>query len=172
MPAFLSDAQFEKVAQQSTKPIYVIEWYHAGTAEYLSASSTVVYNGISYVGGSIRLDDIAMGETARISAHASTERIKESIDGSWRGGRTCRIYGIPALPGDSGVYALEDGILLLDGVIDSSSTNGKNVTVSVVHKFIAASYTPRLNCSELSARIPPAGTVLTWEGDRYILVQK
>jgi len=172
MPSFLTGAQFTKVAAESTKPIYVMEWYHSGLPEYLSASGDVVFNGVNYAGGYFNLDEIAIGETAKISAHASLDRIKESIDGSWRGGRTCRIYGIPALPGDSGVYALEDGILLLDGVIDSSSTNGKRVTVSIIHKFMAASYTPRLNCSELSAFIPPAGTVLSWQGGRYVLVQK
>jgi len=79
---------------------------------------------------------------------------------------------VPSLPEDSTVYSAVEGILVLDGIIDNSQISGDRVKIQALHKFSAARYTPRLNCSELSKVIPTAGAVFSWQNGKYILVSK
>jgi hypothetical protein len=172
MPRILTGDQFTNVTATSTRPIYLVQLQFASVVEYLSSSGEILFDDITYEAGGIDVQSIAGSTAAQLSLFATTDRIAQTIGGSWRGERTCKIYGIPALPESGTDYDMVDALLLIDGYIDSARVSGDRVTVSVVHKHTSSSYTPRLNCSELSAYTPRAGTVFTWEGGTYTLVSK
>jgi hypothetical protein len=140
--------------------------------EYLSSSGNVTLDGIPYVEGGITVESIEDSRRASLSMLATPERLAECIAGTWRGAKVCKIYAVPATPDSAGAYVTADAILAIDGVIDDSQLRGLKIAIRALHKFAAARYTPRLNCSELSAVIPPAGSALSWQGYRYVLVSK
>jgi len=168
----LTDAQFDNVSATSTRPVYVVQIQHGSAVEYLSTSGTVYLDGVPYTAGGIALESIQDSRKASLSLLATPERIAECISGTWRGEKVCKVYGIPATPDGSVNYVMADAILLLDGIIDDSKLSGLKIAINALHKYSATRYTPRLNCSELSNYIPPAGSVFTWQGGRYVLVSK
>lgn len=168
----LTTTQETNVRANSTRPIYLVQLAHSGVVEYLSASGAITFDGILYAGGGVEVNSINGEVSVDLSLHASIERIHESFNGTWRNEKLCRVYGIPASVTDENIFDLDAGIELLDGFIDSSSYRvGDKVRVRGVQKTIDRSFTPRLNCSELSLHLPPEGTVFSWEGDQYTLVR-
>jgi hypothetical protein len=168
----LTLAQFTNSSADSTRPVYLVQLQHSGTIEYLSSSGEVTLDGIDYRAGIVTVTSIENNRSATVTIPATIQRTLECSSGSWRGYKLCKIYGVPAMPGDSAAYVSADAILLLDGVIDDSRLSNMTVTVRAIHKYAAAVYTPRLNCSELSPHIAPAGSLFTWEGTGYVLVSK
>jgi len=172
MAKTLSDTQFTNVSESSTRPVYLVQIQHGSAVEYLSSSGSVVLDGVPYTEGGIAVESIEDNRRAALSLHATPERITECIDGTWRGEKTCKVYGIPDVPETTSVYDLTDAILLLDGVIDNSQLSGLSIAIRAIHKYATTRYTPRLNCSELSEYIPSAGSVFAWQSGKYVLVSK
>lgn len=169
MSVGITTTQLANTSLTSTRPIRVIRWEHAGYLELLSESGAVEFNGELFGAGglsSLSMDD---GRSATITMPGTRTRIAESINGRWRNGKICQIYAIPALPADAGVYDLEDGVLLLDGIIDSSEYSGGNLTIRAVHKHLRGNLTPRLTFNAYSQYLPSPGTLLDYDGETYML---
>lgn len=162
MGRFESSAQVANVEAEVTRPIYVLAWEHSGTEELLSASGDITLDGKNYAGGFIRKDGISITEGigATISVFASAARVMEVQNGTWREG-FCKLYYIPASPGDSSTFDLSDAVLVLDGVIDSSRYSSGRVTVKAIHSNFDGNYSPRHLVSSVSNHIPPTGTVIS-----------
>jgi hypothetical protein len=153
----------------STQPIYVVQLAHSGDIENLSVAGDITYDGTDYAAGGVVIEKIQAESRATLRLFATMDRINESVGGTWRNKKVCRIYAIPGDPDAEPIYAADEGVLVLDGYIDVSSYRGDWVTIEATQKTLRETYTPRLNCSELSIHVPPVGTSFTWEGETYVL---
>ena len=172
MARTLTDAHFNNTSAVVTRPIFVVQLQHSGAVEYLSSSGDITFDNVSYAAGGVEVDSISDNYSATLTLHATNARIQECVNGSWRGNKLCRLYGIPASPADDNYFNLDDGLLLLDGIINDSRVSGRSIKIQGIHKYSSASYTPRLNCSETSNLIPAAGSVFSWQNGSYVLVSK
>lgn len=168
----LSVDQFNNVSANSTRPIYLVQLQYAATIEYLSTSGPIKFDGVDYVAGGVDVENIASGQRVSLSLFASASRVAETVSGTWRGAKLCKVFAIPAAPASEPIYTLDQGIPAIDGYIDTARVSGNKISVVAIHKHYANAYTPRLNCSELSIYTPPAGSVFTWQGGSYTLASK
>ena len=169
MSVGITTTQWSNTGEVSTRPVRVVRWEHSGSLELLSESGDIEFNGELFGAGGILSLSVDDGRRATITLNGTTARIAESVAGRWRTGKICQVYAIPALPEDAGVYDLEDGLLLLDGIIDGSDYSGGVVTVRVVHKHLRGNLTPRQTFNLYSEYIPNAGALVEWEGESYML---
>jgi len=165
----LTAEQWTNTREVSTRPIRLIEWQHAGYTETLSESGNVEYDGALYTAGGIFSVTVDDGRSAVITLPATNERIAETIGGRWRGGKICKIIAIPGMPDDELIYTAEQGIVVLDGIIDGSEYSGGLLSVRVIHKYVSGKQTPRQTFNAFSAILPPAGSLVIWEGETFML---
>ena len=98
MPRTLSSDQLSNVQQAVTRPVYLVDWEHAGTQELIACTSgDVVYDGMTFSAADLRVVSIDGGRTATLSMPASATRNTEVQNGTWRMG-ACTIYLVPAPP--------------------------------------------------------------------------
>lgn len=169
MPRHITTAQFNNLREVATRPINLIRWELSGSLELLSTSGQVTFDDEVYSAGGVDLVSIEDSVRAVLSVPADADRVAQTLGGTWRNGRICQIYAIPAMPGDSGEYTTDDGLLILDGIINRPSLQSGRVVVEVVHKFMNGRLTPRATFNEITNHIPAAGTTLTWEGETFTL---
>jgi hypothetical protein len=172
MTVGLTTTQWTNTREASTRPIRVIRWEHAGYLELISESGAIEFNGELFGAGGVASITVDDGQRATITVSASTARIAESINGRWRNGKICQIYTVPGLPSDDDVYTLAEGVLVLDGIIDSSDYSSGVVSVSVVHKDLFGNLTPRQTFNAYSEYLPNSGAIVEWEGEKYLLKSK
>jgi len=162
-------AQFDNLRGVATRPITLVRWEYSGALELISLSGdNIEFDGEIYLSSGLDLVSIDGSNSAVLSLVVSDDRIAQAVSGSWRNGKICQIYEIPALPDDDEfVYDAADGILKLDGIIDSSPyTNGK-ITVNILHKYLAGKFTPRYRVNDFTASIPSAGSFLKVGSNKY-----
>ena len=166
----LTSTQQANVEAGATRPIYLVEWKHSGTTEYLSCSGDVSYGDGSpiqtYTAGGITIAGLEDSKTATLILPATAARVTEIQNNTWRRGH-CKITAILAAPGDSPVYAAADGLLVLDGLIESSSFSGESITVIAKSKYYTGALLPRFTYDDVVTSAPAVGTVSTWEGENY-----
>lgn len=167
MPKTYTDTQLTNVEAMATKPVQVVMWGHSGVEELLSCSGDIVFDGQAYVPG-IEIVNIQDSRTATLKVPGDTDRVGEVQNGTYRG-QACKIYAIPASPGDGGIYLLSEAVLQIDGIIDKSVYRAGTVTVTVIHKNLTGNLTPRHLMDAVANHIPPAGTQILWESDRLVL---
>lgn len=165
----INTTQWTNTGEVSTRPVRVMRWEHSGSLELLSESGDIQFNGELFGEGGISSIAVDDGRRATITLPGTTTRIAESVAGRWRNGKICQIYAVPGLPGDTGVYTLAEGILLLDGIIDASDYSGGVVSVRVMHKHLRGNLTPRQTFNLYSEYIPGPGSLVEWEGETYML---
>lgn len=156
------------ILPSSTRPIYLVEINFSGTAEYLSCSGAVTYDGQAYAAGGCSVESMKNQETARLSFPATAERNAQLLNSSWRRG-VCNIYFIPGAPGDTLTYAAADGVLLLPGLIDAAELSRDSIRLDVVNKYLTGVMCPGLIFNQFCNHIPAAGTSITWEGETDVL---
>ena len=169
MTVGITTAQWTNTGEVSTRPIRVMRWEHSGSLELLSESGGIEFNGELFSAGGVFSISVEDGRRATITLNGTTARIAESVAGRWRTGKICQIYAVPGLPTDTGVYALEDGLLLLDGIIDASEYSNGVVSVRVVHKHLRGNLTPRQTFNLYSEYIPNPGSLVEYDGESYML---
>lgn len=171
----LSSGQLTNLAASQTRPIFIVEWQHSGSTEYISCSGDITYGGQVYVSansspnyGGVNISRIEGSKTATLTLPATSTRITEVQNGTWRQG-TCIIRAIPGLPGDSGTYTSspEQGILILDGIIESSSFSGEIITVQAKCKYYSGDIFPFLQLSEVANWIPAVGDAFEYNNQVY-----
>ena len=167
----LTAGQLSNLAETATRPINIMSIEHSGSAELLSCSGDVIYDGESYAGGGVEIRRINNTISASLTMPATATRITESQNGTWRGG-ACKIYAIPALPSDGNSFTAAEGVLILDGVILTSSFSSDRITLSIVHVNLDGNYTPRNTIDEACYHVPSPGTILSWEGENLVLVSR
>ena len=101
MPRDLTVAQQANAEAASTRPVHVIAWEHSGSEELLSCTGDIILDSKLYTAGGLKVSSIQDDKAATITLPATSARIAEIQNNDWRGG-TCKIYAIPAAPGDSG----------------------------------------------------------------------
>lgn len=169
MPRASTPQQLAAANAAATKPVYLLAWEHSGIEELIACTvGDVVYNGQTYAAGDVRISRIDDGRSARLSMPASAARVTESLNGTWRSGR-CRIYNIPATPTDDLTFLEAEAILVLDGQIRTSGMSGDTVNVYCEHIDAGTRISPRHTFDAICNHLPPAGSVITWEGDTIVL---
>jgi hypothetical protein len=169
MTVGITTGQFNNTGETSTRPIRVVRLEHSGSLELISENGDIEFNGELFSAGGIMAMSVGDGRRATLTLSGSATRIAESVAGRWRNGKICQIYAVPGLPTDTGVYDLEDGVLLLDGIIDSSEYSGGVVTVRAIHKHLRGNLTPRQTFNVYSQYIPAPGSIVEWGGESYVL---
>lgn len=171
MTVGITTTQLANTSLTSTRPIRVIRWEHAGYLELLSESGAIEFDGELFGAGGISTLSVDDGRSATITMPGTRTRIAESINGRWRNGKICQVYAIPGLPEDDGVYDIDAGVLLLDGVINSSQYSGGVLTVRAIHKSLNGNLTPRLTFNAYSQYLPNPGVLVTSNpaGETYML---
>jgi hypothetical protein len=167
----LTAGQLSNVGEVATRPINIMSIEHSGSEELLSCSGDLSYDGDTYTGGGVNIQRIENTRSATLTMPATATRITESQNGTWRGG-TCKIYSIPALPTDSNIFAAADGVMVLDGVILTSSFVQDKIKLTIVHINLDGNYTPRNLIDEACNHVPSPGTILSWEGENIVLVSR
>jgi hypothetical protein len=169
MPRTLTSDQLSNVQQEATRPVYLVDWEHSGTQELIACTSgAVVYDGMTFNAGDLKVVSIDGGKSAQLSMPASPTRGMEVQNGTWRMGY-CKIYLVPALPGDTLTFVEADGLLVLDGEIRSSALSGNSIGVSVQSTSDGVILSPRHTFDAVSNHLPAAGTIISWEGDQLVL---
>lgn len=164
MPRTLSTNAAANVDSEITRPIYVVELAHSGISELLSASGEVVYDGRVFTAGGCTVTEIQDALSASLELPWSPARVGEIQTGAWRGG-ICKVWAIPGLPeSENQVYAEEDGVLMVDGKIRSSSFSGNRIRVSAEQVSSLSRMSPRYTYESVCNHIPPAGTQIVWDG--------
>lgn len=165
----LTTTQFNNAQAYATKPVYLVELSHAGYLERHAQIEDAVFDGQVFTADGIEVLDIQDDVSASLSLFATDARRTASKSGVWRGGKTCKIYAVPDVPGIPSDYIVTDAILVFDGIIDTSSISGNRIRITAVPGNSATQYTPRQNFSEMSDILPPAGTVFTFNGNTVTL---
>jgi len=166
VPRSLTTDQQDNAELASTRPVHIVAWEHSGVEELLSCTGDITLSGQVYTAGGLKIGSILDGKSATITLPATSTRITEIQNNTWRGG-TCKIYAIPSVPGDSGIYT--ESILQIDGVIQASNLQGETIRVSIIHTNLDGNYSPRDLLDDVSSHAPAAGTNILWEGDRLVL---
>jgi hypothetical protein len=163
MARTLTATQQTNVDAAATRPIYIIEWTHSGSTEYLSVTGDITYGGQAYTQGGVNISQIIDSDVATLTMPATSTRITEVQDATWRQG-TCVIRTILGAPGDSGTYTAspDQALVIMDGNIQSSRLNGEVITVTVKNKYFAGALCPRLRLDQVANHIPPVGTTFDW----------
>jgi len=172
----LTSTQLSNLAAEQTRPIFLVEWAHSGTTEYLSCSGTVTYGGQTYYGAGgaspdiygVNITRLEGSKAAQLQMPATSTRITQVQNGSWRA-QSCIIRAIPGLPGDSGTYSAspDEGILILDGIIETSALNGEVVTVTAKSKYYQGEIFPSFQLSDVASHIPAVGNAFEYNGNVY-----
>jgi len=165
----LTTQQFSRVTSGATKPAYLVQLEHAGFLEYFATIEDAYYDGNSYLADGIDVADIRDQVSASIDLFATPTRIMQSISGSWRNGKRCKIYAIPSFPDSVSDYILSEAFLVFDGVLDSSAWSNSRIRITAIPKTTSSLYTPRNTFSEISAIMPSPGSVVNWEGGTVVL---
>ena len=163
----INPTQVATLQETMTKPVMVVLINHGGFVEQFSCGQEVLYDGDSYTAGGIVVSSINNGKEASLELPADSARITQVQNGTWRHG-VCQIIALPAVSGDS-TFSLSDGIICLDGTIVTSRWSKKKITIKAIHKHLTGNRTPRNTINELTEWLNPAGSVLTWEGDKITL---
>lgn len=172
MARTLTATQQTNVEADATRPIYLVEWLHSGTIEYLSVNGEVTYGGQAYTPGELRINQIIDSDVATISMPATATRVAEVTSQVWRD-RSCVIRLIPGAPGDSGTYTAspDAALVVMDGIIQTSVFAGNRITVTVKNKYFTGALCPRLRLDQVAHHIPPVGTVQELDGTSYDYAQ-
>ena len=164
MPADLTPSQESLVNQSATRPIYIVNLNHSGIEEMLSASGAVIFEGMNYTAGGVKVRGITGSRDAAVVLPWSAERVNEVQNGLYRGG-TCKIWAIPAAPDDSVLtFTEDDAVLIMDGEIRASRFSGNEITLTVIHINNGNIFTPRNTIAEVTAFAVAPGTPIVWEG--------
>lgn len=162
----LSSAKQANIEAGATRPIYLVEWQHSGLTEYLSCSGDITYDGQAYTAGGLTISSMEDGKTATILLPATSTRIAEIQNNTWRLG-ICKITAILAAPGDSPTYAAADGDLMLDGVIEQTTFSGELISVIAKCKYYRGALVPRFTFDDVVSVVPAVGSTSEWEGENY-----
>lgn len=164
-------AQFNNLRGIATRPITLIRWEYSGGLETISLSGdNIEFDGEIYVSAGVEMVSIDNNNSAVLSMVITDERMAQTLAGSWRGGKICQIYEIPALPEDDEfVYEAADGILKIDGIIDNSQYSNGKITVNVLHKYLVGKFTPRYRVNDFTTTVPVAGSFLKVGSSKYQL---
>lgn len=168
MPRTVTGQQQENLSREASRPVYLVSWEHSGSEELLSCAEEIVFDSQTFTAGGLRVTQIADARSATLTLPATSTRVTETQNGTWRGG-ACKIWQIPAAPSDGDTFEAADGILLIDGEIRTSELSGESIVVSVTHRTLSQKLTPRHNIEAVTAFSPAPGTVITWEGDKLVL---
>lgn len=168
MPIHLPEASQNNLEADSTRPINLVRWEHAGFLELLSCSGEdITLNGEIYVSGGVNISSIKDGRTATLTEPSNPTRTAQVQNDTWRNG-ICQIYAIPAVPGNGTTYTSAEAVMQLDGLIDTSKDARGKITVAVVHRF-STGFTPRNTIDEIADYLPAPGTILIWEDTELVL---
>jgi hypothetical protein len=171
MPRALSTFQFNNVAGTTTRPIYAVSLNHNGTIQYYSTAGPITLDAVSYSGG-IEISSIKDGASATLRLPASFENVDASVRGVWRGRKSCKITAILADNGDSTSFTTAvDGVLLIDGFINTSSVSKDGVVIEVVQLALSGLFTPKLTTNEISPWVPKVNTVFKLDTDSYYILK-
>lgn len=164
-------AQFNALRGVATRPITLLRIEFSGAIECISLSGDgIEFDGEKFNTAGVELVSIDNSNSAVLSMPVTAERMAQTESGSWRGGRVCEIYEIPALPEDDEfVYDAVDGVLKIDGVIDNAQYANGKITVNILHKYLVGKFTPRYRVNDFTTTIPVAGSFLKVGSDKYQL---
>ncbi|WP_027949873.1 hypothetical protein [Haliea salexigens] len=167
--ADLTTSQLQNASQPATRPIYIVALEHSGVEELLSSSGDVVYDGQNFLAGGITVSGISNTRSATLTLPWSTTRMTEIQNGSYRGG-SCKIWYIPGVPSDTDlIFDAEDGVLVMDGEIQSSRFSGDRVNITAAHISNSAVYSPRTTLDEVTSYAVAPGYQIKWEGEILVL---
>ena len=166
MARTLNSTQQTNVEAGSTRPIYLVEWQHAGTTEYLSCSGDVTYDGQLYSEGGLTITSLEDSKTATLVLPATATRVTQIQNNDWRLG-ICKITAILAAPSDTPTYSASDGVLMLDGVIEQTSFAGETISVIAKCKYYTGALVPKFTYDDVVTETPAVGTTSTWEDENY-----
>jgi hypothetical protein len=169
MALALTDTQFDNTTGPSTRPIYLIQLQVDSGWWYFSSGGTILFDGQQYISG-ITVSRIAGTDTATVDLPLYPMYIDMCLSGAWRGQKTLNIYAVPAVT-SSDAYSLDDGLLVLDGYIETCALTGQAITLGGRSKTSGPIYTPRLCTNEVSNLVPDAGTVFQLPGTTYYVLE-
>ncbi len=164
-----------------TRPVFLVELLF-GDQEYLSTNGDVTIDELLYVDYDVSLENIDDWKQARIRLQPTNERSQQFHSQQWRGA-PCRVYLRPTVyypqlldPGyvEEG-YAIEGTfgetpILLVDGLLTSGEKTSQAVIYTVDNAVTVGRWLPGVRLSSPTFNhLPRAGTVFTWEGERFTL---
>lgn len=173
MPRTLSSATVTATAQAVTRPFYVAQLDWDGTTYRLSTGASVSWNGYTWDGGSLSVEDLralpAGGMEGTISltnadgsaaALVLNHPIEEVAVALWT------LYG-------DGPYAAADGVPVFTGVVDAADLTATRVRLTLTTEGRRRALGPRIYAvPPLCNHLPAPGSVVVWSGERYTLVAR
>lgn len=164
----LSGTTAAAVSGPITRPLLLIE-LSLSPVQRWSTGGAVTWNGYAWSASGARVEDLSELPGAAIEGRISAPNADGALGALLLAqGATdlpCRIW---ALYGD-GPYSEADAVMLFDGVVDGTEC-GLRAVMSLITAGRRRLTAPRIRCAApLCNFMPPAGTLLVWNGDRYEL---
>lgn len=165
MPRAYTADQYDRLTRKETRPIVLVRLEYGSPLERLSCSGEVTFDGEVYTAGGANLKRLQGGRAALIDIRATSERVGIVEESLWIGG-LCQIYYIPGLPSETPTYTLQQGFLLVDGIIDGATLSDDRIQVNVINKYLKGQMSPVLHLSTICNHVPAAGSITEWEGEK------
>lgn len=165
----LSERLQSEIAQVVTRPVYLVELSFS-VPLYLSTGGLVAWNGQDWLpsGATVEsLHELPGGSiTGRLTLANSDRAMGALVLGEGVRDRACRVWQIyGGAPYDSG-----DAVLRFDGAMDAVEEIGDRVVIALVSAGMSLAWAPRLFWAPpMCNHLPPPGTVLLWNGEKYEL---
>lgn len=163
MSLTLTSTQADNASSDATRPVFVVELQYAGGSELLSSSGRVVYDDRTYEPG-VRVASISNTRSASLDLPWTPERVARVASGAYQG-HLCRVWYIPAALDDGNEFEDADGLLLMDGLVRSSSFASSRVSIDVLHVAAREILTPRITLDQVTPFAAAAGQQIEWDGE-------
>jgi len=165
----VTPAYSAEISRHSTRPFVLVELVAPGITYRWSSGPDVTWAGESWSAVGLQLEQLRAivggGQEGQISLHNFGGGASALVLGSRINDAPVRIW---KLYGD-GPYDSGDEVQIFDGVADGQRVLVERVTIDIVTSGRERELSPRLYYDAFCSHIPPAGTVLSWEGEHYRL---
>lgn len=165
-----ASASFESALSASvTAPFMVVELVTPSVTYRWSTGPTIDWQGATWNGIGIEVENLRPvlggGLEGTISLPNSDGAASAIVLGQRLSDCQVRIWklytGAPTDP--------DDGLALFEGVVDGQEIVGERARIDIVTEGRERELSPRLYFDAFCSHIPPAGTVVSWEGEHYKL---
>jgi len=152
-----------------TTPIYLVRINLSTGDVRHSSRGDVTYNGYSWSGTGIRVENLTPTKGGGMSGAISIP----NTDLAWSAivlNNDIRGRDIDISMVYSETPSVGDAVMVFSGVMDSVPVIDTRVVINIVSEGIGTAFSPRLFCAPpLCNHMPAAGTIIEWSGERYVL---
>lgn len=166
----LTTALADALARAVTEPLYLVQIDLAGQSLRYSSAGAVSWLDQTWLPAGLRVEELrpaeAGGQEGRLALANQDNVLSALLLAESLYDRRVRIWTLYG----RGPWDEEDAVLLFDGALDGARLDPYRAELDLVSQDAGTAYSPRLYVDPpLCRHLPAPGTVVAWEGERYVL---